>query len=97
MSAQAGHQGQISDVTADQVLGTMRNLLVDMFDVDADKITADASFDSMDLDSLDLVEVSVKVEDAYDIEISEDDLKDVWTVGNAVEVVLSKLQQTADA
>jgi acyl carrier protein len=61
------------------------------FEVDAADVKGDASFDSLGLDSLDLVELSVRIEDAYGIDIEEDDLKEVWTIDNAIDVVLAKL------
>ena len=36
-----------------------------------------STYDSLGLDSLDLVELSVRIEDVYGIDIEEDDLKDV--------------------
>ena len=56
-------------------------------------VKPDVSYDSLGLDSLDLVELSVRIEDAYGIDIEEDDLKDVWTIDNAIDVVLTKLGQ----
>jgi acyl carrier protein len=64
------------------------------FEVTDDDVKGDASFESLGLDSLDLVELSVRIEDAYGIDIEEDDLKDVWTIDNAIDVVLAKLGQS---
>jgi acyl carrier protein len=63
------------------------------FEVTPEQVAEDVSFDSLGLDSLDLVELSVRVEDVYGIDIEEDDLEDVWTVGNAVDVVLKKIAE----
>jgi acyl carrier protein len=80
-------------VTRDQVLDTIRTELKG-FEVAEGDVKGDASFESLGLDSLDLVELSVRIEDAYGIDIEEDDLKDVWTVDNAIDVVLQKLGQS---
>jgi acyl carrier protein len=80
-------------VTRDDVLEVIRTELAG-FEVGGDDVKGDASFESLGLDSLDLVELSVRIEDAYGIDIEEDDLKDVWTVDNAIDVVLAKLGQS---
>jgi acyl carrier protein len=77
-------------VTRDDVLETIRTELKG-FEVAEGDVKGEASFDSLGLDSLDLVELSVRIEDAYGIDIEEDDLKEVWTVDNAIDVVLAKL------
>jgi len=77
-------------VTRDDILEVIRTELKG-FEVEAGDVKGDASFDSLGLDSLDLVELSVRIEDAYGIDIEEDDLKEVWTVDNAIDVVLAKL------
>jgi acyl carrier protein len=79
-------------VTREQVLETVREQLAS-FEVDASSVTAEAAFDTLGLDSLDLVELSVRIEDAYGIDIEEDDLKDVTTVDKAIDLVLAKLGQ----
>ena len=60
--------------------------------VDADKVTKEASFaDDLDADSLDLVELVMALEEAFDIEVPEEELEGITTVGEAYELVTSKL------
>ncbi len=79
-------------VSREQVLGTFRDELAG-FEVKPESVAEDASFDVLGLDSLDIVELSVRVEDVYGIDIEEDDLKDVVTIGNAIDVVLRKVAE----
>ena len=79
-------------VSREHVLETIREQLKS-FEVNPDDVKADVSYDSLGLDSLDLVELSVRIEDAYGIDIEEDDLKEVVTIDNAIDVVLRKLEQ----
>lgn len=79
-------------VSREEVLATFAKEL-EGFEVKAGDVSEDVSFDSLGLDSLDLVELSVRVEDVYGIDIEEDDLEDVWTVGSAVDVVLKKIEE----
>lgn len=76
-------------VTEEQVLETMRELLSE-FHVEPGDVNMEAEFEKLGLDSLDLVELSVKVEDVYEIDIEEDDLEGVRVIGDAVRVVVEK-------
>lgn len=78
-------------VTKGDVVEALRELLGE-FEVEPDDVSAEAEFEALGLDSLDLVELSVKVEDAYEIDISEEDLEPVRTVGDAADVVLKKVE-----
>ncbi len=79
-------------VSRDHVLETFREQLAG-FEVKPDQVAEESSFDVLGLDSLDVVELSVRVEDVYGIDIEEDDLADVTTIGNAIDVVLRKISE----
>ena len=79
-------------VSREHVLETIREQLKS-FEVKPEDVKPDVSYDSLGLDSLDLVELSVRIEDEYGIDIEEDDLKDVWTIDNAIDIVLKKLEE----
>jgi acyl carrier protein len=81
-------------VSRDEVLETFRSELKG-FEVKPEEVKGEASFDSLGLDSLDVVELSVRVEDVYGIDIEEDDLEDVFTIDNAIDVVLKKISEKA--
>ena len=52
----------------------------------------DASFgDDLDADSLDLVELVMALEDEFDINVDEEELEGIETVGQAFDLVTSKL------
>lgn len=78
-------------VTKNDVVEALRGLLGE-FEVEPADVSAEAEFEALGLDSLDLVELSVKVEDAYEIDISEEDLEPVRTVGDAADVVVKKVE-----
>lgn len=79
-------------VSHDQVLETFRAELKG-FEVDPGSVTAESTFDGLGLDSLDVVELSVRVEDVYGIDIEEDDLEGVNTIDDAINVVLKKIAE----
>ena len=80
-------------VSRDQVLETIREELKG-FEVDPASVKAETSYDVLGLDSLDLVELSVKIEDAYGIDLEEEDLKEVSTIDSIIDLVLRKLDQS---
>jgi len=65
---------------------------VEVLAVDASQITLEASFaDDLGADSLDLVELVMALEETFDIEVGEDELKEISTVGAAFELIYAKL------
>ena len=58
----------------------------------ADKVTKEARFaDDLDADSLDLVELVMALEEAFDVTVDENELEDIETVGQAFDLVSAKL------
>jgi acyl carrier protein len=65
---------------------------VEVLQVEPDKVTKEASFaDDLDADSLDLVELVMALEEQFDITVDESELEGVETVGQAFDLVASKL------
>jgi len=77
---------------ADDTFEKFKQCAVEVLQVDPDQVTAEARFgDDLDADSLDLVELVMALEEAFDIEVPEEDLEGVETVGQAYQLVQSKL------
>lgn len=65
---------------------------VEVLQVEPGKVTPEASFaDDLDADSLDLVELVMALEEQFDITVDESELEGVETVGQAFNLVTSKL------
>ena len=63
----------------------------DAVNVEKSKITGETSFiDDLNLDSLDIVELMMKMEDEFGIEIAEEDTEQLKTVGDLVTYLKSK-------
>jgi acyl carrier protein len=55
-------------------------------------VTLEAKFgEDLDADSLDLVELVMALEEAFDIEVPEEELEGITTIGQAYELVTGKL------
>jgi acyl carrier protein len=75
----------------EEVIETMKDVLASELGVEAENVTADARFkEDLDADSLDLVEVVLALEEKFGIEISDDQIAGVKTVGEAADLVISK-------
>ena len=65
---------------------------VEVLAVDEGVVTLEASFsDDLDADSLDLVEFVMALEEEFDISVDESELDGIEKVGQALELVQSKL------
>ena len=72
-------------MTSEKIIGYVS----EQFGVDKDRLSRDTSFvDDLNADSLDVVELSMTIEDEFGIgEISEEDLKNIKTRGDLVDYV----------
>lgn len=83
-------QSMPDTITRDQIEARMSEALVE-FGADADQIQPDADFESLDVDSLDLVELAQIVEEEYGVQMTGEDMKTLTTVGSAVDFVEKRL------
>ena len=75
-----------------EVEDKVRTLFSEQLQVDRDEVKPETRFrEDLDVDSLDLVEATLALEDALGIKIPEEEMEDVETVGQAVELVAAKL------
>ena len=61
------------------------------FGAEPDTIALDAEFTTMDVDSLDMVELAQIVKEEYGVEISGEDMPKLKTVRDAIELVASRI------
>lgn len=84
-----------TQLTRDEIESRLTTILTEEFAVPADEITRDATFEELGLDSLDLVEVTLVIDEELGIRIPDDRLGDITTTGDAI-TVLTDLR-TAEA
>lgn len=75
----------------EQIEERMTEALVS-FGADRDQIKRDAQWESLDVDSLDLVELAQIVEEEYGVKMGEEDMKQMKTVGDAVDFVAERAE-----
>ena len=76
-----------------EIESKLTELLVEELGLDADKITMDATFEEdLEVDSLGVVELLMALEDNFGVTIPDEEAESIGTVGQAVDIVESKLQ-----
>ena len=78
-----------TDVTTDNVEKTIYDGLVEL-GTEREELSREATLEDLDVDSLDLVELAQIVEDEFGVELRGDDVKDVKTVGEVIDLVVAK-------
>lgn len=77
---------------SDAAFEKFQECAVEVLQVPKDKVTKEARFgDDLDADSLDLVELVMALEESFDITVEETELDNIETVGQAFDLVSSKL------
>jgi acyl carrier protein len=80
------------DMDRDEAFAKFTDNAVEVLAVDPSKITVEATFgDDLGADSLDLVELVMALEETFDIEVDEDELKEIKTVGEAFDLIYAKI------
>ncbi len=71
-----------------EIFEKIRDLVVNKLNVDEDEVTMEAAFqEDLGADSLDVMELVDDLEREFDIEISEEELESMKTVGDAVRFI----------
>lgn len=76
----------------EEILTALKEVLVDKLKVEADTITEEANlFEDLGLDSIDLMTVVMAVEERFSIEVSDEELEEVSTLGQAADILSTKV------
>jgi acyl carrier protein len=68
-------------------------IIVEQLGVSAEEIVPEASFiDDLGADSLDIVELVMAMEEAFDLEIPDEDAERIQTIGDAMAYVKERTQ-----
>jgi acyl carrier protein len=75
-------------MTDNQILDELRTILADNFEIDPARVTPEAHlFDELDLDSIDAVDLAIKLQQMTGKRIRPDEFKSVRTVGGVITAV----------
>lgn len=69
-------------------LEKIKAIIAEVLNIDADSITEDTTFvDDLGADSLDIFQIIMGMEEEYDIELDNESVEQIQTVGDAVEAI----------
>jgi acyl carrier protein len=75
-----------------ETFAQLKKLIVELLEIDESKVVPEASFvDDFNADSLDFIELITAVEDAFKIEIPDQDAENLQTVQDAIDYIESKI------
>lgn len=78
--------------TREEVFNHLRTTLVELFEIDAEKITPQANlYSDLDIDSIDAVDLVLKLKEFTGQKIQPQQFKHVRTVGDVVDAVMDIL------
>lgn len=70
------------------VFESLKKIISEQFEVEEDQITMDTNImEDFDADSLDLVDIVMSVEDEFGVEVPEDAVEKIKTVGDVVKFI----------
>lgn len=70
------------------VFEKVRDIIVDQLDADENEVTLDSSIiDDLGADSLDVVDLVMSIEEEFDVEIPDEEVENIKTVGDIVKYI----------
>ena len=79
----------MSTITSDRIQTRVFEALEE-FGAEPDAIALDATFEALDVDSLDMVELTQIVKEDFGVELVQADLPELKTVGDAVNLIVAR-------
>ena len=74
----------------------VKQISMEKLGVSEEQVTSEASFiDDLNADSLDIVELVMELEDAFGLEIPDEDAEKLKSVQNAIDYLKGKITETA--
>jgi len=77
----------------EEIYNTLKNVIIDLFEIDAEEITPQSSlYDDLDLDSIDAVDLAVKITEITGKRVNPEDFKKVRTVQDLVDTAAKMIK-----
>ncbi len=77
----------MSDMNGDKIFEEVKSIITDQLGVDGEKVSSTTSFDELNADSLDVVELIMAFEEEFDLEIPDEDAEKIGSVGEVVQYI----------
>ena len=73
---------------------TIKDIIVEQLDVEEDAVTMEASItEDLGADSLDVVDLVMSIEESFDVEIPDEEVENIKTVGDIVKYIENKVEE----
>ncbi len=69
----------------------VKDIIADQLEVAIDKLSKETTFEDIDADSLDIVELVMALEEEFDLEISDQEIENINSVGDVIKYIESKV------
>jgi acyl carrier protein len=72
----------------DEILGSIKKIMLEMFEIEENQVTLEARlYEDLDFDSIDAVDMMVKLKEVTGREVKPEAFKSARTVGDVVEAI----------
>ena len=76
------------------VFDKIKDIIVEQPDVEEDAVTMEASItEDLGADSLDVVDLVMSIEESFDVEIPDEEVENIKTVGDIVKYIENKVEE----
>ena len=76
------------------VFDKIKDIIVEQLDVEEDAVTMEASItEDLGADTLDVVDLVMSIEESFDVEIPDEEVENIKTVGDIVKYIENKVEE----
>ena len=84
----------MAEYTRDEIFNLLKEILVNDFEIEADRIEGDANlFEDLEFDSIDAVDLAVRLQEFTNRKISPDDFKEISTIDDVVDAIEKLIEE----
>lgn len=76
-----------------QIFDKVKAIIVDQLGVEEDEVAMETSFEELNADSLDIVELIMALEEEFDLEIPDEEAEKIKTVAQVVDYIKNALAE----
>ena len=93
-AALSGKPSKVQNGGKVMVFDKIKDIIVEQLDVEEDAVTMEASItEDLGADSLDVVDLVMSIEESFDVEIPDEEVENIKTVGDIVKYIENKVEE----